>query len=114
MKRILCTTLALLLTLILCASASAADNATVEDIVASGKISEGIVTTLDSIRDLLSSKPCVFLIQEGEAKAPFVNIAVEYKGEIDTDFAVEVLRAIAQSCETYSEIWSIPSSRHDG
>lgn len=121
MKIILRAMLTLLLLLTFCASASAAaythpsagfqltipegwltvDSTNVEQLINSDQVSAGMVTTLASIRPILDSTSSVFLFQEDAAQPPYVNVAVEYKGEMEAEITVEDLLATAQAYEAY-------------
>lgn len=121
MKRIFCAMLATILMLALCAPASAeaythpeagfhltipegwlaVDSANVEEMMKSGGVSAEMAAVMESIRGILDSTYSVFLFQEGALLPPFVNVAVEFKGEFDWEITLDDLLATAQAYEAY-------------
>lgn len=121
MKRIFCAMLTAILMLALCAPASAeaythpeagfqltipegwlaVDSANVEEMIKSGGVSAQMAAVMESIRGILDSTYSVFLFQEGALLPPFVNVAVEFKGEFDGEITLDDLLATAQAYEAY-------------
>lgn len=121
MKRILCTMLTAILILSLCAPASAeayihpmagfqltipegwlaVDSTTVDEVIHSSRVSADMAATMASIRGILDSTLSVFLFQEDAQLPPFVNVAVELKGELDWEITLDDLLATAQAYEAY-------------
>lgn len=121
MKRILGTMLTAILVLALCAPASAeaythpeagfqlaipegwlaVDSANVEEMMGSGRVSAEMAAVMASIRGILDSTYCVYLFKADVALPPFVNIAVEYKGEVDFEITLDDLLVTAQAYEAY-------------
>lgn len=121
MKHVLFAILAMILVLALCASAGAeaythpsagfhltipegwlaVDSSNVEEIINSGRVSAEMAATMASIRGILDSTLSVFLFKEEVAQPPFVNVSVEFKGELEAEITLEDLLATAQAYEAY-------------
>lgn len=121
MKRTLCAMLSAILVLALCAPANAeaythpaagfqltipegwiaVDSTNVEEMINSDRVSAELATTLTTIRPILDSTFTVFLFKQDAVAPPFVNVAVEFKGELEAAITPNDLLATAQAYEAY-------------
>lgn len=121
MKRVLCIMLTVILVLALFAPAGAeayihpeadfhltipegwlaVDSANVEEMMGSDQVSTAMAATMESIRGILDSTFCVYLFKADAVLPPFVNIGVEYKGDVDWEITLDDLLATAQEYEAY-------------
>lgn len=67
----------------------------------SGRVSADMAATMNSIRGILDSTLCVFLFKEDVTVPPFVNVGVEFKGEMEQNITIDDLRVTAQAYEAY-------------
>lgn len=79
----------------------AVDSSNAEEIINSDRVSAEMAATITLIRGILDSTLCVFLFKEDVVAPPFVNVAVEFKGELEADITLDDLLATAQAYETY-------------
>lgn len=119
MKRVLCVMLTAVLVLALCVTACAeaythpeagfqltipegwlaVDSTNVVELINSSRVSAGMADVMVAIRGILDSTYSVFMFQADAP--PFVNVAVEYKGDFDWEITLEDLLVTAQAYETY-------------
>ena len=122
MKRGLAITVVfIMLALVLCAPASAeaythpvagyhltipegwiaVDSANADAVISSGQISDAMAATINAVRGMIDSTLCVFMFKADAVEAPFINISVELKGELEQDITADDLLAIAQDYQAY-------------
>jgi hypothetical protein len=79
----------------------AVDSANADEVISSGAVSEAMAATITLIRPMIDSEPCVYLFKADAVEPPFINVSINYKGDMEQEITLDDLLATAQAYQAY-------------